>query len=62
MSTTRRTPEYTRPEVSVGRFNSAPVVTLTAGRRSICIHPEDARDIVTGIADVIAWLETTEDR
>lgn len=62
MSTTRRTPEYARPEVSVGRFDGAPVVTLTAGRRSICIHPEDARDIVTGIADVIAWLETSEDR
>ena len=62
MSTTRRAPEYARPEVSVGRFNSAPVVTLTAGRRSICIRPEDARDIVTGIADVIAWLETTEGR
>lgn len=62
MSATHRAPEYVRPEVSVGRFNSAPVVTLTAGRRSICIRPEDARDIVTGIADVIAWLETVEDR
>ena len=62
MSTTRRAPEYTRPEVSVGRFNGAPVVTLTAARRSICIRPEDARDIVTGVADVIAWLEATEDR
>lgn len=58
----RRAPEYTRPEVSVGRFNGAPVVTLTAARRSICIRPEDARDIVTGVADVIAWLEATEDR
>lgn len=62
MSTTRRTVEYTRPVVSVGRFDGAPVVTLTAGRRSICIHPDDARDVVTGIADVIAWLETSEDR
>lgn len=62
MNTTRRAPEYARPEVSVGRFNGAPVVTLTAGRRSICIRPEDARDIVTGVADVIAWLEATEDR
>lgn len=59
---TTRTPEYTRPEVSVGRFDGSPVVTLRAGRRSICIRPEDARDVVTGIADVIAWLETTEDR
>lgn len=62
MNSTRRTPEYTRPEVSVGRFDGSPVVTLTAGRRSISIRPEDARDVVTGIADVIAWLEATEDR
>lgn len=62
MSAAHRAPEYTRPEVSVGRFNSVPVVTLRAGRRSICIRPEDARDVVTGIADVIAWLEAAEDR
>lgn len=62
MSTTRRAPEYSRPVVSVGRFDGVPVVTLTAGRRSICIRPADARDVVTGIADVIAWLETAEDR
>ena len=62
MSTTRRAPEYARPEVSVGRFDGAPVVTLTAGWRSICIRPEDARDVVSGIADVIAWLEAVEDR
>lgn len=62
MSTTRRTVEYTRPVVSVGRFNGAPVVALIAGRRSICIRPEDARDVVTGIADVIAWLEEAGDR
>lgn len=62
MNSTRRTPEYARPEVSVGRFDGAPVVTLTAGRRSICIRPADARDVVAGIADVISWLEATEDR
>ena len=62
MSTTRRAPEYARPEVGVGRFDGAPVVTLTAGWRSIYIRPEDARDVVSGIADAIAWLEATEDR
>ena len=62
MRSSRRAPEYSRPVVSVGRFDGAPVVTLTAGWRSICIRPEDARDTVSGIADAIAWLEATEDR
>lgn len=54
--TENRGPQYATPAVTVGNFLGTPTVDIHAGWQRVSIRPEDAHDVVKGMADVLAWI------